>query len=119
MAIQIKLVNYVKEQLLMILLINSNFLEFNNPVWQLDYRFSTKYRSKGVEDKVINAMRIKDLGDNLINQTNDDIFTGFINSRQVRYQPDPFSRFIYYCAVRFSSLEDFNVCQKKYNVPGG
>lgn len=93
--------------------------EFNNPVWQLDYRFSTKYRSKGVEDKVINAMRIKYLSDNLINQTNDDIFTGFINSRQVRYQPDPFSRFIYYCAVRFSSLEDFNVCQKKYNVPGG
>ena len=96
-----------------------NSLEFDNPVWQLDYKFSAKYPSKGVEDTVINAMRMKSLSDNFINQTSDDVFTGFINSRQVRYQPDPFSRFVYYCAVRYFSQEDFNECHKNHVVPGG
>ena len=93
--------------------------EFKNPVWQLDYKFSSRYPPSGNDDQVINGKRIKNLSDNLINQTDDSFFNGYINSRQVRYQPDPFSRFRLYCAVSHYDQADFDLCQKKYFVPGG
>ena len=94
-------------------------LEFNNPVWQLDYTFSARYPPSGNDDQVINGKRIKILSDNLINQANDSFFNGYISSRQVRYQPDPYDRFKYYCAVAYYSQDDFDACRKKYLVPGG
>ena len=94
-------------------------LEFDNPVWQLDYKFASRYPAKDDDDNVINGKRIKHLSDNIINQFNDSYFNGFIASRQVHYQPDPFSRFEYYCAITFYSQEEFDVCRKKYLVPGG
>ncbi|XP_028412957.1 sphingomyelinase phosphodiesterase D-like isoform X2 [Dendronephthya gigantea] len=93
--------------------------EFNNPIWQLDYKFSTRYPPTGDDDKVINGKRIKHLSDNLISQTNDSFFIGFISSRQVRYQPDSFSRFKYYCAVTYYSQKDYDACNTKYPVQGG
>ena len=94
-------------------------VEFRNPVWQLDYKFSSRYPPNGSDDQVINGKRIKHLSANLINQYDDSFFTGFISSRQVRYQPDPYSRLKYYCAVTYYRQEDFDACQKKYLVPGG
>lgn len=94
-------------------------IAFDNPVWQIDYKFSSRYPPTSRRDKVINGKRIKHLSDNLINQAKDSFFTGFIGSRQVRYQPDPYSRFQLYCAVTYYRKEDFDACKKKYLVPGG
>jgi hypothetical protein len=88
-------------------------------VWQLDYKFSSRYPPSGKDDQVINGKRIKNLSDNLINQTDDSFFNGYIASRQVRYQPDGYSRFRLYCAVAHYDQADFDACEKKYLVPGG
>jgi hypothetical protein len=62
-----------------------------------------------------NGKRIKTLSDNLINQTDDSLFNGYISSRQVRYQPDPHSRSAYYCAITCIREKEFNACQKKHS----
>ena len=86
-----------------------------NPTWKLDYKFSSRYPPSGNDDQVINGKRIKTLSDNLINQTDDSLFNGYISSRQVRYQPDPHSRSAYYCAITCIREKEFNACQKKHS----
>ena len=91
-------------------------LEMNNPVWQLDYKFSSRYPPSGNDDQVINGKRIKNLSANLINPSDDSYFNGYISSRQVRYQPhDSYSRSAYYCAITCIRRKEFNVCRKKYS----
>ena len=88
-------------------------------MWQQDYRFSTKYPSEGERDKVINGARIKNLNDNLLNKTSNEIYTGCANSRNVRYQPGSYSRFVLYCAMRYIREDDFEECHEMFKVPGG
>lgn len=90
--------------------------EFSNPVWQLDYIFSEKYSSS---NKFLNADRIDELNQQLINQTSHSFWKGYVFSRETNYQPMPYSRFNLYCAMRFVHLDDFNKCIGKYVVPGG
>ncbi|CAB4020803.1 Hypothetical predicted protein [Paramuricea clavata] len=52
--------------------------EFNNPVWQLDYKFSSRYPPSGSDDQVINGKRIKNLSDNLINQSDDSFLLAIL-----------------------------------------
>lgn len=98
-------------------LTQSYFLaEFSNPVWQLDYIFSEKYPSS---NKFLNADRIDELNQQLLNQTSHRFWKGYVFSRETNYQPAPYSRFNLYCAMRFVHVNDFNKCIGKYAVPGG
>lgn len=90
--------------------------EFSNPVWQLDYIFSQKYSSSNT---FLNADRIDEINQQLINQTSHKFWKGYVFSRETNYQPMPYSRFHLYCAMRFVHLNDFNKCIGKYAVPGG
>jgi len=97
--------------------ISISFLsEFSNPVWQVDYTFSKKYPSNNA---FINAERIYELNEQLINQTSNKFWRGYAFSRETGYQPMPYSRFTLYCAMRYVRLRNFQECVKKYNVPGG
>lgn len=101
--------------------VTCNFLtgfisEFSNPIWQLDYTFSQKYPS---ENKFLDANRIYELNEELINQTSNKFWKGYVFSRETNYQPVPYSRFQLFCAMRLVYKEDFNRCIEQYNVPGG
>ncbi|XP_068676058.1 sphingomyelinase phosphodiesterase D-like isoform X2 [Montipora foliosa] len=90
--------------------------EFSSPVWQLDYTFSKKYPSNNT---FIDAERINKLNQQLLSQTSNKVWKGYVFSRETNYQPMPYNRFTLYCAMRFVHFQNFHVCIKKYNVPGG
>ena len=90
--------------------------EFSNPVWQVDYTFSKKYPSKNT---LIDAERIYELNEQLINQTSDTFWNGYAFSRETNYQPMPYNRFTLYCGMRFVDFQNFQKCTQKYSVPGG
>ncbi|XP_028413417.1 acid sphingomyelinase-like phosphodiesterase 3a [Dendronephthya gigantea] len=89
-------------------------IDIKNPVWQLDYKFSTRYPPTGDDDKVINGKRIKHLSDNLISERDYSFFNSFISSRQVRHKPDSYSRSLFYCAITCIRKKEFDACRKKY-----
>ena len=91
--------------------------EFSNPVFQLDYHFGQKYPS--TNNGVIDGQRIYELTQQLINQTSNAFWDGYITSRATHYQPDPYSRFQLYCAVREVFAENYEKCKNEYKVPGG
>lgn len=90
--------------------------EFASPIWQLDYTFSQKYPS---QSELLDADRINELNEQLINQTSNKVWKGYAFSRETNYQPEPYSRFQLYCGMRFVHKEDFQRCIEEYNVPGG
>lgn len=90
--------------------------QFSNPVWQVDYTFSKKYPS---DNTLINAERIYELNEQLINQTSDTFWNGYAFSRETNYQPMPYNRFTLYCGMRFVDFQNFQKCTQKYSVPGG
>lgn len=90
--------------------------EFSNPVWQLDYTFSEKYKSS---NPFIDAERINELNQQLLNQTSNKFWKSYVFSRETNYQPMKYSRFTLYCAMRFVHFQSFQQCRKKYIVPGG
>ena len=90
--------------------------EFSNPVWQVDYTFSKKYPS---DNTLINAERIYELNEQLINQTSNTFWKGYAFSRETNYQPMPYNRFKLYCGMRFVDFQNFQKCTQKYSVPGG
>ncbi|XP_031551912.1 acid sphingomyelinase-like phosphodiesterase 3a isoform X2 [Actinia tenebrosa] len=90
--------------------------EFNATNWQFSYRFSEHYPSS---IPYINADRIYELNQGLLNTTSDKIWLNYIFSRTVNYQPGTYSRFQLYCAMRYVFNEGYQKCISKYNVPGG
>lgn len=93
-----------------------SFPEFNATNWQFSYRFSDHYPSS---NPYINADRIYELNQALLNTTSDKTWLNYIFSRAVNYQPGTYSRFQLYCAMRYMFDEGYKKCISEYNVPGG
>ncbi|KAL9951354.1 hypothetical protein ACROYT_G044005 [Oculina patagonica] len=83
---------------------------FSIPVWQTDYTFSKKYPSS---NKFLNADRIDELNQELLNNRNDVIWKAYAFSRQVNFWPDYHPRAVLYCAMRYVFKQDYEKCLLK------
>ncbi|EDO46874.1 predicted protein [Nematostella vectensis] len=90
--------------------------QFQSAQWQLDYRFSERYPSTSEQ---IDATRLNELNQNLLNQTSKEAWVRYAFGRAVNYQTSSYSRFNLYCCMRFVEKAEYEACTTKYYVPGG
>lgn len=73
----------------------------------MDYTFSNKYPST---NKFLNADRIDELNQELLNNGHSLFWKAYALSRQVNFWPDYYPRAILYCAMRYVFKQDYEQC---------